>query len=187
MKKILSASVVTLLFAGLIGLTSCKKDVVVTVNIADQETCLPASGIQWANGNDKTFQIPVSDIQAAFTQAGVDFSLEKIKSSKFKNLKLKVSTTAASFDDISGASVYVKDSAPTTGGNASGLGSQIAYIDNIGNGSTEITLNLTGFELKPLLSSATLYVTIRVYNEASGNAAVCVKLTSGVIELEAQQ
>lgn len=187
MKKILSASVVTVLFAGVIALTSCKKDVTVTVKIADQETCIPASTNQWQYGYDKVFQIPVSDVTAAFSQAGVSFSTEKIKTAKFKNLKLKISTTAATFDQISGAQVFVKNSAPTTGGNDTELGSKVAYIDNIGNGSTEITLSLTGFELKPLLSGTTLYVTIRVYNEDGGTSAVCAKLTSGVIEVEAQK
>lgn len=189
MKKILSASVVTVLFAGVIALTSCKKDVTVTVKIADQEHCISATTANPQYGFDKTFEILMSDVQTAFSQAGVTFSSEKIKTAKFKNFKLKigVSSTAINFDDISGAQVYAKTTPPTTGGADTELGQQVAYIDNIGNNTQEITMSLTGLELKSFLNEAKLYVTIRVYNESAGNDQICIKLTSGVIEIEAQK
>lgn len=179
MKKILSASVVTLLFAGLIGLTSCKKDVVVTVNIADQTACYPASPFI-SSQTIKTFDVTLAEIQSAFAQAGVTFSTDKIKTAKFKKFKAKIeaNTTVTDFSHLSGMQLYVKE----TG--VAGLGDQVAYADFSG---TEVTLNLNGFDIKPLLSKNSMTLSLVATNKNNNTPEVCFKLTSGVIEFEAQK
>lgn len=180
MKKIMSAAFVAVLFATTLSITSCNKEVLVIYNVPEKEGCLPATGIQSATGYAFTEEVLVSDIKAAFTAVNATYDLSRIKTAKFKGFKAVVSTTGANFNQISGLQLYIKADG------ASGDGEQIAYIDNIGNGVAEVALTLNGVDIKPLMSNEKLILTLRVFNKAGGNSAVCVKATTGTIEIQAK-
>ncbi len=180
MKKIISVAFMAVLFAVSISITSCNKDVLVIYNVPEKEGCLPSTGIQSSTGYAFTEEILVSDIKSVFNTVNATYDLSRIKTAKFKGFKAVISTTGVNFDQISGLQLYIKADG------ASGDGEQIAYVDNIGNGVAEVTLNLNGVDIKPLMSNEKLILTLRVFNKAGGNSAVCVKATSGTIEIQAK-
>lgn len=180
MKKIMSAAFVAVMFATTLSITSCNKDVLVIYNVPEKTVCLPTTGSNPQNGFADTAVVLVSDIKAAFSAVNATYDLSRIKTAKFKGFKAVISTTGANFDQISGLQLYIKADG------TSGDGQQIAYIDNIGNGVAEVALTLNGVDIKPLMSNEKLVLTLRVFNKAGGNSEVCVKATTGTIEIQAK-
>lgn len=123
------------------------------------------------------FNLNQSDVQAAFQAAGVSFDLGKIKNAKVSQIKAEVTTTTATFNDIAGFEVYVrKPGAPMS------EAIQVAYIGNITNNATEVTMNINGTDLKALLSENILEIVLRVTNKNGSGAPICMKLKEGKIE-----
>lgn len=176
MKKITSLFSTLAVFAALFTITACsKEDVIVIQNLADQSVCLPQNQFQSVNKNN-SFTVTQSDIAAVFQAAGATYSPDKVKAMKLSEIKAQITTNAATFNEIEGFEVYAK------GPNSTGNGIQVAYINNIANNATEITLLINGEELKSLLSETSITFTAFVTNKAAGNAEVCFKLTGGKLE-----
>lgn len=180
MKKILTASFVVVALAGILSITSCSKAVVVLAPISDKSVCFDASA--FIGSQDKTYDVLVSDIQAAFSQAGVTYDVARIKSSKFKGFKAVI-TSGTNFDNIAGFQVY----AQSPGAGAPTEADKVAYIDFTGTGVTEVDVTVTGMELKNLLSKDKIILTVRTFNNKNNTPEVCFKLTGGVIEFEAKK
>lgn len=179
MKKLFNLSAIAL-FLSMFFITSCNKDVTVFYNVGELSGCLPQTNIQSANGYEYTEEVLVSDIRAAFDAAKVTYDLGRVKTARFKNFKAVVSTTGANFDQIAGMQLYVKADG------TSGAGEQIAYVDNIGSGVAEVALTLNGVDIKSLMNNQKLILTLKVFNKSAGNDAICVKITSGIIEIQAK-
>lgn len=176
MKKISLFTICATLFVLAATLNSCtKEDVTVVQKLSDKPVCLPQQQFQ-ATNTDNSFTITQADITAAFSAVGATYSPDKIKNLKVSEVKAKITTTAATFNEIGGFEVYAK------GPNTTGDGTQVAYVGNIDNNATEVTLSINGTDIKELLSGTSITFVVRVTNKTNGNAAVCFNLTGGLLQ-----
>ncbi len=160
-------------------LSSCGKEVTITYNMQDYTLCLPDLPTVLSNGTTQTYTLSQDDLKAAFTAASTTYSESRINSVVAKGLKLKVSTGGAlNLDGVSGAQAYIKKQSTT------GDGEMIASTGTIAPGATEVDLNLNGTNIKSLLGTETLIITLRVYNKYNNSPATCVSLTKGTINFE---
>lgn len=178
MKKPLQLLIILFLFGGMLCISSCQKDITVSYSIPDFARCLP-SMVSSGTGNDTTFIIQQSDIQAAFTAAKTTFDMARIKSAAAKGFK--VTATGGNLDGISGAQVYIKRQSTI------GYGNQIANEKTaIGLGVTEIELDFSGVDLKPMIGgNEPLVLTVLLWNK-DNSPATCVSLNKGVIQFQAR-
>lgn len=176
MKKISLFTICATLFVLAATLNSCtKEDITVVQKLSDKPVCLPQQPFQKSN-TDNTFTITQADITAAFSAVGATYNPDKIKNLKLSEVKAKITTTAATFNEIEGFEVYAK------GPNTSGNGTQVAYVGNIDNNATEVTLSINGTDIKDLLSETSITFVARVTNKTNGNAAICFDLTDGLLQ-----
>ncbi len=179
MKKFSLVLLTAIAFAGIIGLSSCNKDIAFFVPIDDEQVCIPPKQFVSGSGIVNTYEITNTQIQSAFSAAGVKYDASKIKSASFKGFKVRVATTTVNFNDISGISIYAK--AEGTAGD----GEQVAYVNPTGSGITEIDLGINGTNIKSLLLANKIIVTVRTFNNKNNTPETCFTLTSGVIAVEA--
>ena len=142
----------------------------------EYEQCLAFQQYASSTGFTQTYTIQQADLQAAFTAASTTYVANRITSMVARGLKLKVSGSSVSLDGLGGASVYIKTQS------TSGDGTQIASTSgSIAAGASEVTLALNGTNLKSMLGTEPLIVTLRLYNK-DNSPAVCAKLASGTID-----
>ncbi len=179
MKKILSVSFYAFLLAGFFSITSCTKEpLIIPYDFGEQTFCLPANPFQAYQ--TYTFNINKADIVAAMAAAGIT-DIDRVTKAGLKpGFKAVVATTGANLDEIANIEVYMKLAG--TGG----TGNQIAYSDNISAGATEVGILISGAELKEAVTND-VTITVKILNKPSGNSAVCVKLTSGIIEVSVRR
>ncbi len=181
-KNIYLTTLVAFVMAGIIGFSSCSKDpIVVTYNLSEfSPLCIPASPSVYGY-TSFNFTIAQTDIRTAMTSAGVNDPFGRLEKAEIKGLKAEV-TSGANFDEIGSVEVYLKN----TG--TSGTGTQVAYSENIGNGSASFDLKLNGAALKEMVKAGDIDVLVKVLTKSPGNQnAVCMKLSSGKIELTAKK
>ena len=183
MKKIITLSFYAFMFAGFVAMSSCSKaPLVIPYAIDDQEYCLPANPNQAYV--TQSFDVFHTDIATAMNAAGVTDIGRATKAGLKAGFKVKVSGSGfTNLNDIGNVEVYMKERG-TAGVN--GVGQQVAYSDAITNGSTEVLLLLNGVDLKDVVTKD-LTFTVKILNATGGNAAGCVKLTDGVIEVSARK
>jgi hypothetical protein len=168
MKKLVSATLVLAIFAGIAITSSCKKeDINVILSLTDKRVCLTATpNIRY---QEEDFDVLRTDVESAFSSAGASFDLDKIQEIKFLEANAALETSG-NFDDISNVEVYIRPFG------ASGDGEQIAY-GSAGNGVSTLTLQFNGTDLAALFKANDhLVLKVKVLNKAGGNAAKCVKL-----------
>ncbi|MCW5907943.1 MAG: hypothetical protein KIS94_08805 [Chitinophagales bacterium] len=176
MKKLITAFAVIAVAVVAFTVSSCNQsDVIVIQNMDEINQCLSYSSFEGTTVY--VFSLSKSDVQAAFQAAGVSFDLEKVKNAKVSQIKAEVTTTAATFNDISGFEVYVRKP-----GASMSEAIQVAYVGNIANNATEVTLNINGTDLKALLSENVLEIVLRVTNKNGSGAPICMKLKEGKLE-----
>jgi hypothetical protein len=174
MKKVLSTTTIFSLLAILLTIGSCtKEDVIVLQNMEEYSYCVPAS--IYDGTTTQTFTLTQSQIQAAFAAVGATYNQDRIKNLNLKQISAQITTNAATFNQIAGFEVYAK------GPNTQGNGTQIAYIGNIENNATQVTMLLNGAELKELLNETSIIITLRVTTKPGGNDEICMKLTDGIL------
>lgn len=177
MKKILSSISFLALFAVLF--ISCDKEpIVIPFTIADHEECLVATtAFDYVS---REFDLKKSDVLDKLATVNIT-DVSKVTTVKFADgLKVQVSGSGANLDEISNIEVYMKIKGTT------GTGNQVAYSSPIAVGATEVEMKLNGVELKDILSNDMTF-TVKFLNKAGGNAPICMKLTSGTINLTAKQ
>ncbi len=180
MKKSLQLLLVAFLFGGIMLTTSCKKEVTITYNMADKELCLLAN-VNTGPAITDSLVIQQADLQAAFSAASTTYTLDRISKVVAKGFKLKVSGSTLNLDGISGAQVYIRLQ------NSAAPGTMIASTTgDLGTGKTEIDFDIHGTDLKGMLGTEPLVVTLHVFNKANFTGA-CVTLTKGVIEFSASK
>ena len=182
MKKFFALSLSAFVLAGTLGMSSCrKKDATVFYTVPDQTICFPASAFVSGTGEASTFEVSVSDIQAAFTQAEVPFSVADVQSLKMKNFEVMINSPSTNFDDISGVHLYAK--AP----GASGNGDKVAFSDNSSTGTTTIPLSALTPDIKPLLNNDKIVMTVLTYNNKNNTPQTCFTLKAGMMEILTNQ
>ncbi len=161
--------------------TSCKKDVVITYNIADNQLCLVDLPFALADGSTTSFNITQAQLQAAFSAASTTYSLDRITKVVAKGFKVKISGGATNLDKISGFQVFAKVQS------TAGLGTMIASTSTaFATGANEVDLAIHGTDLKSFLGTEDIVITLRAYNKDS-SPAICLTLTNGVIEFSASK
>ncbi len=159
-------------------LSSCGKEVTTTYNVQNRELCIVAQPFASATGFTQTDTIKQADLQAAFTAASITYTESRITSMVAKGFKLTVSGATTNLDGLAGAQVYIKKQG------TSGDGEMIASTSaSPAAGATTIDLNYNGTNLKSLLGTESLIITLRAYNKDS-SPAMCIKLTQGVVNFE---
>lgn len=182
MKKNLTFPFLTVLFALLLGVSSCTKDdLVVPYNLGDQSFCVEVNPFQATT--EHTFSITQAQVNAVLSAAGVT-DIGKVKKAALKTgFKASIATggTALNFDEFEGMQVFMKE----TG--TSGDGSQIAYTNTLGAGATETEFLLNGTDLILALKKDVTF-TVKITNKPAGNSnKACVLLSKGTIELSVKQ
>ena len=162
-------------------LSSCGKEVTITYNVQDCELCIAAQQFASGTGFTQTYTIQQADLQAAFAAASTTYSESRINSMVAKGFKLKVSGASTNLDGLAGAQAYIKKQS------TSGDGEMIASTSAApAAGATTIDLNYNGTNLKSLLGTEPLIITLRAYNKNS-SPALCFKLTEGVVNFEVKK
>ena len=175
MKKLVSLLSVALFISAIFFVSSCGKDVTVSYTMPEYEQCLAFQQYASSTGFVKRYTIQQADLQAAFTAASVTYVSNRITSMVARGLKLKVSGSSTTLNGLGGASVYIKTQSSTDS-------TQIASTSGtIADGAQEVTLALNGTDLKSMLGTEPLIVTLRLYNK-DNSPAVCAKLASGTID-----
>lgn len=172
MKKVFSFTTGLFLLTLLLTTSSCKKeDLIVIQGLEEYQACLQAN-VNYGT-TTFTYTITQSQIQAAFTSAGVSFDKARVKALKLNKISAQIVTNAATFNQIGGFEVYAK----ATG--ASGDGTQIAYVASIGDNLTTVDMLLNGADIKDLLNETSITLTLKVTTKPGGNNDICMKLTAG--------
>ncbi len=173
MKKIFHTSVFAAIVMSLFTFSSCtKEDVVVVQNLGEISQCLTYDTHE--HTTPYVFSFNKTDVESAFAAAGATFDLEKIKNAKLSEIKAEVTTTAATFNDIGGFELYLRKPGATLDQEV-----QVAYINNIDNNATEVTMKINGTDFKSLLSENTLELVLRLTNKEGSGAPVCIKIKDG--------
>lgn len=176
MKRIFQPALFASIAIVLFTFASCtKQDVVVIQNLGTIDQCLSYDTHEHTNVYVFTFS--KADVESAFEAAGATFDLEKIKNAKLNEIKAQVTTTAATFNDIGGFELYLRKPGATQDQEI-----QVAYINNIDNNSTEVTMKINGTNFKDLLSENTLELVLRLTNKEGSGAPVCIQLKDGKFE-----
>lgn len=174
MKKVFSFATGLFLLTVLLSTSSCtKEDLVVVQNLEEYSACLPAN-VNYGT-TPFTYTITQSQVQAAFTSAGVSFDKARVKALKLNKVKAQIVTNAATFNQIGGFELYAK----ATG--ASGDGTQIAYVASIPDNVTVVEMLLNGADIKDLLNETSITFTLKVTTKPGGNNDICLKLTEGLL------
>lgn len=181
MKKILYTLLVAVVAT---ALSSCDKEPLrVPYKIGDWQFCLPAKPFQ--GYEVYTEVINKNDIVAALQSAGVEFDADRIESAKFESATVEVEASGSNLNEIQSLEVYIGDVGQTTNL------TQIAYSENIGDNATSTTLRLNGTELKSFILKDQFQLTLKALNKdktsTGGTAAICLKLTEGVINMQVKQ
>lgn len=167
------------LFALAITISSCKKTlppITVSYSLADYQGCTTYSSTQYTDIFIDT--ITAAGIQQAFATSGVTYDLSKVNTSKQSALTV-TALYGGTLDDVSTIQVYI------TSAGSSGLGPEIAHIENITAGASTAALNLNSAELKGYLGTNNV-VTILVANKGYGKGN-CLDFSQGVIVSQVAQ
>ena len=148
--------------------------------MTDQTLCLTPLATQ--HDADKEYDILRSDVEAAFTSAGVTFSLDQIHSIKLAQFSIIVDAATPNFDGIIGVSAFLRESGAT------GDGTQVCYSKPIGTAAQEITFSMNGEELASMFKANDhLILKVRFFNSTGGNPAVCAKITGAKFDIKVGQ
>lgn len=182
MKKSFALPFLAVLFAGLLCISSCKKeDLVVPYNFGDQPICLEVDPYQSVRVH--TFSITNAQMLSILNAAGVT-DLSKVKKATLKQgFKAVITTagTATNLDELEGMQVYMKETGATDDG------VQIAYTDVITPGSTETEFKLHGTNLIDAVTKDVTF-TVKITNKVAGNSKkACIVLSQGTIEVAVKQ
>jgi hypothetical protein len=179
MKKIYFATVTLIIFAAIIGITSCstKDPIIIKYDLGILKATLPT----YAGQHYHTFTFPVkqTDIKAAFSAAGQTWNPDKIKKASLKGIDVEVDLVGQTFDDLASIELYAKDDSTT----ADGL--QIAYTDAIPTGGIKITLKLNGSDMLSLVKKDHFNLFLKVLTKGAITEQT-IKLTSGAMQFEVQ-
>lgn len=182
MKKTFSLSIVAVLFAAMLSVSSCtKEDLVIPYDLGSLTGCIEPN--QFQGYQTYSYNISHDDIHDALAAVGVT-DMTKIKQARLKSgLKASISATglATNLDELASVEVYIKE----TG--TQGDGTQVAYSPAIANGATEIELSMNGTELKDFITKD-MTILVKILNKTSGNTKkACLTFTKGIIDISAKQ
>lgn len=177
-KNLFVTTLVAFVLAGIIGITSCSKDpIVVPYNMSDFSPIVIPANPNVYGYTLFNYTITQNDVKAALTAAGVNDPWGRLQKAEVKGLKATIEGNG-NFDEIGSVEVFLKN----TG--TSGEGTQVAYSENIGSGTTSFDLKLNGAALKEMVKAGDINVLIKVLTKSPGNQnAVCLKVGSGKLEL----
>ena len=174
--------IAVMLIASLMTISSCTKSpIVIHYNLNDMNICIPANPYQ--TYQVYTFPLKTSDVQAFLKSAGGTTDISKVSSAVVNGFTAEIVTTGSDFSQISSVEVYMKLASDTS---STSVGSQVAYSQNLGAGIKQSKLLLNGVDIRQALSND-MTITVKVLDVPTGNAAVCMKLTEGVIALKVSQ
>lgn len=159
MKKISLISILMLCISTTFILSSCvKKDTTFTISLSDQDL---TSDPFIFDGKDKSLVVKQvnSDINNLIKKNGGDPT--KIKSVKLKSLKLVLTSTGHTFDDITYMSSWLLASPTDT------TGTKLAFTTSIAAGATTVNFDNNYSELINYFKTESFYLKLIGYNKAA--------------------